>query len=213
MQLYSFELGAMGNNCYIIAEQASCVVVDPAAEPSRLLAFLKEKGLTVEAILLTHGHYDHTGAVKPLAKRFGCDIYMGEGDQPMLENPAQSLASFRGFPTDDYPLGVARVVKNGEIISASGMSFTAIETPGHTAGGMTYRCGDWLFTGDTLFYGSIGRTDLPGGNHTTMMRSLERLATLDETLEVLPGHGPKTTLKREKEHNPFMRIGSDDDFY
>ncbi len=195
MKVNLLTLGAYQTNCYVFHHEASskCCVVDPGYEPDFILDALEERGLTLEAILLTHGHFDHVGAVRQLAADTGCDVYICGED---LALPPQLTAG---------PLYYTKTYADGDILHLAGLDITVIHTPGHTPGSVCLLSGTTLFSGDTLFAGSCGRTDLPGGDWATIQESLKKLAGFDANLWVLPGHGEATTLRDEKKYNPYMR--------
>lgn len=201
MQVHTLTLGAYQTNCYILENGGKCVIIDPGYEPERILSFLKEKGLTLDAVLLTHGHFDHVGAVEALVEATGCKLWMHERD--WSQKPSPITAYF--YPIANCDFTEVWFCEEGEVISAAGLDFAVMETPGHTWGSVCYRCGDILFSGDTLFAGSCGRTDLPGGDWDTIQESLHRLATLPENLAVCPGHGEATTLEQERKYNPYVK--------
>ena len=187
-------LGDYQTNCYILREagEKTCCVVDPGYEPETILSFLEEKGLTLGAILLTHGHFDHVGAVRLLAAETGCRVYLCKEDlalPPMLTDGAL-------YYTDSY--------QDGDTLSLWGLTIRVLQTPGHTPGSVCLLVEDSMFAGDTLFAGSCGRTDLPGGNSRAMRASLHRLAALTENYTVYPGHGGSSTLAQEKQYNPYL---------
>ncbi len=191
LNIHTLVLGMYQVNCYIVhkADSDRCVIIDPGYEPEKISAFLEEKGLHLEAILLTHGHFDHVGGVKALAK--DCKVYLHELEHTM----PQALTAGELYATDTYP---AR-------FEVAGMDFTVLPTPGHTPGSVCLITEDVLFSGDTLFAGSCGRTDLPGGDWATIQTSLHRLADLPGDYRVLPGHAEETTLTRERQYNPYLR--------
>ncbi len=195
MKVNLLTLGAYQTNCYIFHEDNSskCCVVDPGYEPDVILDALEELGLTLEVILLTHGHFDHVGAVRQLAADTGCDVYICGGD---LALPPQMTAG---------PLYYTKTYADGDILHLAGLDITVIQTPGHTPGSVCLLIGTTLFSGDTLFAGSCGRTDLPGGDWATIQASLKKLANIEANLWVLPGHGQSTMLRDEKKYNPYMR--------
>lgn len=188
----TFPLGDYQTNCYLVrqAEQTQCVLIDPGYEADFLLDTLNVKGLELSAIALTHGHFDHVGAVRDLAAETGCRVYLS-GDELSL-SPA--ITAGRLYYTDLYT----------DRFTAAGIPFTVLKTPGHTPGSVCLRTGSLLFSGDTLFSGSCGRTDLPGGNPADMRTSLKLLAAIPENLTVYPGHGEATTLDAEKRYNPYL---------
>ena len=203
MTVYTLPLGDYRTNCYVVCatESNSCAVIDPGYYPERILSFLESKGFSPDAILLTHGHFDHVGAVEALVKATGCALWMKEADYTQHKNPQNDFM----YPIHDCAFCEVNFCEEGEHIHAGGLTFTVMETPGHSWGSVCYLCENALFSGDTLFVGSCGRTDLPGGDYKTILLSLERLAELPVDYTVYPGHGDATTLGRERKHNPYMR--------
>ncbi len=201
--IHTLVLGAYQTNCYIVHDDSSksCAVIDPGYEPEKILTLTDKLGLTVDAVLLTHGHFDHVGAVEALVSRTGCKLWMKEADYTQKPSP---IASFF-YPIHDCDFTEVCFCEEGEQIHAGGLMFTVLETPGHTWGSVCYRCEDVIFTGDTLFAGACGRTDLPGGDAQWLRRSLARLAALEEDPTVYPGHGESSSLAREKRYNPYLR--------
>lgn len=192
MNISTLPLGMLQTNCYILSEGSRCLVIDPGDEAEAVLAFLERRGLTPEAILLTHGHFDHVGAVKTLASETDCRVFLCEQD---LTLPGTMTAGPL-YHTDFYG--------EGDRLTLAGMTFDVLHTPGHTPGSVCLRFGEHLFSGDTLFAGSCGRTDFPGSEPAAMVRSLRRLAQLEEDLKVYPGHGEATTIGEEKRYNPYL---------
>ena len=188
-------LGAYQTNCYILWDEESdrCVVIDPGYEPERILAEAARLGKTIEAVLLTHGHFDHVGAVRTLAAETDCRVYLQEND---LSMPPQFTAG---------PLYYTDLYKEGDVLKLAELTLRVLHTPGHTSGSVCLVTEDAIFSGDTLFEGSCGRTDLPGGDWATILKSLKRLAGMEKDYTVYPGHGPSTTLAEEKRWNPYMR--------
>ena len=197
MIIHKMPLGAYQTNTYIVkaAEDGSdCIVIDPGYESDTILDYLTENHLTARAILLTHGHFDHVGAVKELAAETGCEVYIHAAESSL---PPMMTAG---------PLYFTRTYGEGDTISPIyGMELTVLHTPGHTPGSVCLLYGQHLFSGDTLFQGSCGRVDFPGGDPRQMMQSLRRLASLQCDYRVHPGHGESTTLENEKRFNPYMR--------
>ncbi len=222
MLVAGFPAGSFQTNCYVVAPAAgqACVVVDPgqdAVEP--LEALLAEHRLTPVAVLLTHGHFDHTFSVAPVCDGHDVPAWIHPDDRAMLADPmkglsAEAAAFFGGRLTLREPAEV-RALDDGAELELAGLTLTVDHTPGHTPGSVVFRTPtedgvQVLLAGDTLFAGSIGRTDLPGGDHGQMLASLrDRLLTLDDATVVLPGHGPTTTVGRERATNPFLQdLGS-----
>lgn len=194
LHIHVLPLGDYQTNCYILHNDGSsdCVVLDPGYEPEIILSYLAEKKLNLTAIALTHCHFDHVGAVKELAAQTDCRVYLNQKDlalPPMLTNGPL-------YYTDTY--------EDGDTVPLAGIPFRVLETPGHTPGSVCLMTGAHLFSGDTLFAGSCGRTDLPGGDSRAMRDSLRKLATLEGDYNVYPGHGSATTLAREKQTNPYL---------
>ena len=195
MQMKTMPLGAYQTNCYLVWNEDSdrCLVIDPGYEPERVLSEVARLNKTIEAVLLTHGHFDHVGAVRTLAAETDCQVYLNEQD---LSMPTQLTAG---------PLYYTHLYKEGDVLNLAGVKLRVIHTPGHTPGSVCLVAEDAIFSGDTLFEGSCGRTDLPGGDWATILKSLKRLAQLEGDFRVYPGHGPSTTLADEKRWNPYMR--------
>ncbi len=195
LNVHLLTLGAYQTNCYLFHDEASkfCCVVDPGYDPDTVLEALDNLGLSLEAILLTHGHFDHVGAVRQLAADTGCQVYLCAED---LSMPPQFTAG---------PLFYTHTYADGAALRLAGLDITVLHTPGHTPGSVCLLTENTLFSGDTLFAGSCGRTDLPGGNWQTIQKSLRRLASIEANLWVLPGHGESTTLAEEKKYNPYMK--------
>ena len=195
LKIDSMELGIYFVNCYLIREESakSCVVVDPGGNANKVLKYLADNGLTLEAILLTHGHFDHVGAVKELAEKTNCRVYLHADD---LLLPEKFTAG---------PLYYTHHYDEGDVLDLAGLTIRVLHTPGHTGGSVCLLIEDVLISGDTLFCHSCGRTDLPGGDPDAIMKSLARLKALEGDYRVLPGHNRATTLAVEREYNPFMK--------
>lgn len=194
MEITVLTLGGYMTNCYILRQEASsqCLIIDPGYEAGRILSVLQQKQLEPEAILLTHGHFDHVGAVQDLAAETDCDVYIAEADlslPPMITNG-------KLYYTHTYPASGT--------LNLAGLAIRVLPTPGHTPGSVCLLVEDTMFSGDTLFQGSCGRTDLPGGSWEQIAASLKTLAALPGDYRVLPGHGGETTLDRERQSNPYL---------
>lgn len=194
MTITTLPLGYLQTNCYILhGDGDRALVIDPATDAARILDTLAKQGLTLEAIALTHGHFDHVGAVKDLVAETDCRVFLCPEEQSL----PRSITSGPLFYTDTYGEGDER--------TAAGLSFRVLHTPGHTPGSVCLVFQEDLFSGDTLFAGSCGRTDLPGGDGATMSKTLRRLSQLEGNWRIWPGHGESTTLAEEKRYNPYLR--------
>ena len=192
MEIQALQVGSIPTNCYLVFDpgRTDALVIDPGDNPERIFAALN--GRTPAAVLLTHGHFDHTGALSAFA---GVPIYIHEADAPMLSDPHLSVGDGNG---DLRPRPAAtHLLADGEQLHLAGLDIAVLHTPGHTPGGVTYQIGDALFTGDTLFAHGYGRTDLPGGDFSALRRSLRRLLHLAGDFRVFPGHSESTTLNHE----------------
>ena len=207
MQYKILPLGEYEANCTVVWENPSAAwVVDPGADAERLLSFLDGRGLKPALVVLTHAHFDHIGAVPGLQARYpDLPVHVGAGDAPFLGHPAN--ANPPSYPPARRPANLLQDLEDGAEISSGGATAKVIATPGHTPGGVClyFASAGLLLSGDTLFAGSCGRTDLPGGDAPALAASLRRLAALPPETVVVPGHGIYTTIERELADNPFMR--------
>ena len=219
LQIKIFQVNPLGANCVVLWEDGAtpaagdgslpCAVVDPGLfrpdEEDRLFGFLLGHDLKPEAILLTHGHFDHTWSVAALAKRWGCPVYMSAADEVTARSGSALLERLR-LGKEVEPFDYEAIV-DGQILQVGGASWQVIATPGHSPGSVAYYCAESsvVLTGDTLFAGSIGRSDLEGGDYDTLMKSLlEKLLVLPGDTDVIPGHGRPSTIAREAATNPFL---------
>ena len=194
LKIHTLTLGMYQTNTYIIHEENSktCCVIDPGYQAGTIADKLESLGLTLEAILLTHGHFDHVGAVKDLAADTDCRVFLCANDA--LLPPMFTAGPL--YYTDTY--------REGSILNIAGLYIHVLHTPGHTPGSVCLMVDDVIFSGDTLFAGGCGRTDI-GGDWATICRSLKRLGEIEGCFKVFPGHGESTTLAYEKRYNPYMR--------
>ncbi|EWM53791.1 MBL fold metallo-hydrolase [Ruminococcus flavefaciens] len=205
MKIHHLQLGPLRANCYIVeTAPGRCVAVDIGGDSRLLLEFLKMKKLRLSKILLTHGHFDHIGGVEEVRSITGAEVYIHELDAHMLTSEVHSLASDMSFvkftPVTDWTC-----VYGDCYINDGELEFRVLHTPGHSQGSVCYVCGDALFSGDTLFCCSVGRTDFPHSSASAMTYSLNKLYHLDGDYKVYPGHNETTTLDYERGSNPYMK--------
>lgn len=194
MNIHHIQVGMIQTNCYILWDDAEkkALIVDPGADGEKILRWIEREGLTPEAILLTHGHFDHTGGIKLIQERTHVPLYV---------HPADSFILRRSI-TIEHPL------HDGQELHLAGLDIRVLHTPGHTPGCVCFLIGDTLFAGDTVLEGTVGRTDLHGGDSHALIRSIqEKLIPLDDTVTIYSGHGPSSTIGREKRMNPFFPRG------
>ena len=208
MKIIMMNVGMIETNCYIAFCEKSMegVVIDPGDNAQSILKAIKDNGIKVKYIINTHGHMDHIGANMEVKEKTNAELLIHELDAEMLINTRRSLADFMN--KDFKTVGADKIMKEGDVISFGEESLKVIHVPGHTLGGVALynEKNNICFTGDTLFYGSIGRTDLPGGDFNTIIKSIKnKLFILPDKTIVLPGHGPDSTIAQEKRINPFVR--------
>ena len=198
MLIKTLPVGQLETNCYVVTDEDSldCAVIDPGDESGTILDYLEDNKLHCRAVLLTHAHFDHVGAANALLEATGAQLYMCEKELELVKGGASGRFT---VPED------VKYYRDGDTVEVGGLRFEVMETPGHTPGGVTLRCGEALFTGDTLFRGSCGRTDFAGGDMRQELRSLKRIAELPGDYEVYPGHAEISMLSIEREHNPYVR--------
>ena len=201
MLIKTISVGQLETNCYVVTDETSldCAVIDPGDESNTILDYLEQNRLRCRAVFLTHGHFDHVGAVEALAEETGARVYLNR------EDDAETRRDLH-FPLHLPENG--EYYADGDRVEIGSLRFEVIGTPGHTPGGVTLRCQDALFTGDTLFRGSCGRTDLPGGDTEELLRSLKRICSLEGDFEVYPGHMDCSTLARERLFNYYCRLAA-----
>lgn len=199
--IYPFPTGRINTNCYVVVQDAKCIVIDVAYHCQKVVDFVNANSLKVVAILLTHGHFDHCGGVEEL--KSGCNlanvpVYAHADDFPLCNDAQHNW--FRITCQNCYPTNFAA---EGNL-QIDNFNFQVLHTPGHTYGSVVYLLDDVMFSGDTLFYQSIGRTDFPGGNAELLQNSLRKLSKLQTNYKIYPGHGQCTTLQAELQHNPYL---------
>ena len=195
MNIVTITGGSLYTNCYMAWGENSntCILVDPGFDAEQILEQVRSQGKQVEAVLLTHGHFDHVGGAKGIAQATGCKVYIHKAD---LELP--NKLTLGTIPCTDH-------YDEGDTLNLAGLTLRVMHTPGHTPGGVCLVGEDVIFSGDTLFAGTCGRTDLPGGSYAQISQSLTRLADLEGNYRVFPGHGEATNLDLERRCNPYMQ--------
>ena len=205
MILESLPTGPLQVNCYLVGCTVTrqAAVIDPGGDVAQILALVKQHDLQVVMVINTHGHFDHTGGNRQLLAATGADLLVHQADSQLLESSADHAAAY-GLSAESSP-APQRLLEGGERLQIGELLVDVLHTPGHTPGGICLLIEDQVIVGDTLFAGSVGRTDLPGGDHQTMIESIrEKLLVLPDATAVHPGHGPSTSIGREKLHNPFL---------
>ena len=202
MEIKYLPIGHIGANCYFVTGEKGAVIVDPGEYLPELEGFLNDNSDKERLILLTHCHFDHIGGALELRRKTGVKIAIGEKEAASLLDGDINLSN--RFYAGIEPFEADIKLKDGEKLAVGDLSFTVIETPGHTIGGVCYLLEDFLFSGDTLFFESVGRTDFPGGDWSVLSASIKKLLQLGENINVLSGHGEATTLGHEKHSNPYL---------
>jgi len=207
LEVRAFTLGPLDNNSYLVWDPAGreAVVVDPGMGSEVLDGEIASLGLEVKAVLNTHGHFDHIYRNAHFTRAYGCPYLLSEADLPLVHGMSEHAALF-GFDADPCPEPGGFLVEGQEFPLGSS-ALKVLHTPGHSPGGLCFAAGGFVITGDTLFAQSIGRTDLPGGSYDLLVASIrEKLFVLPDATQVLPGHGPSSSIGYEKRHNPFVRV-------
>jgi len=205
MNVYAVVVGAIRENCFILASDAkNAAIIDPGDDAHLIEELLAENGLTVKMILLTHGHFDHIGAVKEIAEKWNAPVYAAQKEEKLLSSAQLNRAGNRYGDAERFNVTADYWLQDGDKITLDELEITVMSTPGHSAGSLCYFCGDYMFSGDTLFAGDVGRCDLYSGNFAAMLKSMEKLRKIEKNYQVLPGHGPASTLDKEKIRNPYM---------
>lgn len=205
MKIFTLEVGYIGTNCYVVVNgDNEAVVIDPGDEAGKIRDFLKENNFTLKMIFLTHGHFDHIGAVSELKNEFSVPVYIHPDDYEMAKDPLKNES--RNFGGPEVFCVPDKFYNDKDIIPFGSESFEVMATPGHSEGSVSLITGDNIFTGDTLFAGSIGRTDLYKGNYSVLACSLKKFLDIEKDFNIFPGHGEATSLSYEKRLNPFLRL-------
>ncbi len=207
MEIHQLTLGPVQTNCYIVCneETKEAVMIDPADEGAYIAKRIRSMGYTLKAILLTHGHFDHMTGAEALKEATGAEIYVSKEDADLMADPKLNCGGMAG---QRVTLTADRFVSDGETLTLAGIEFQVFATPGHTIGGVCYyvEAEKVLFSGDTLFQESVGRTDLPTGNGRRLIKSIqEKLMPLPDDVDVYPGHGPDTTIGHERRYNYYLK--------
>lgn len=208
LKVERYIVGAMQENAYLLEDERSgcAAVIDPGAEETGFMAAVRAQKDRIGMILLTHGHFDHIGAVEAVQTLCGAPVFAAEEELPMLGDGEKNLSAVFGRAVE---LSGVRPLHDGMRLPLGTMELQVLHTPGHSMGGACFLAGDAIFTGDTLFAGSVGRTDFWGGDMAMLMRSVRRLTELSGALRVFPGHGEETTIAAERSQNPYCRGEAD----
>lgn len=204
-------VGVFGVNCILVWHTPDhAVVIDPGGDAERIMDALAARHLRVGHYLLTHGHIDHISAIDPLTERYPAPVVLHARDAEWAFSERNRIPPYMRVPP--RPKALTTAIHEGAILETGGLTWRVLETPGHTPGGVCYLLEEaqLLISGDTLFAGSIGRTDLPGGDMAALQQSLNRLAVLDPAIQIIPGHGPTTDIATERRRNPFLQRGRGD---
>ena len=206
MKIKTVTVGSYSTNCYLAwcPETSQGIVIDPGFEPERINSEIESLGIEVKAVVNTHGHLDHIGGNREVAEKHECPVYISRADETMLDNPDLNCSARLGAAVTSP--GAGRLLEDGDEISFGQVTLHVLATPGHTPGSICLKGPGVLFSGDTLFADSVGRTDLPGGSHQQLQESLRhKLFPLPVQTRVLPGHGPETTMEKERQQNPWLQ--------
>lgn len=221
--IHIMQLGFLGTNCYIVkSNNNNAAVIDPGDNADKIISYLEKNNLTAKYILLTHGHFDHIGGVNELQEKTGATVMIHQDDTDIACDPKVRATLMRGLE-NVKPITPDKFINDGDVISFDDVSLEVLHTPGHTKGGVCYildkelgnGLNGYIFSGDTLFEESIGRTDLLGGDYSALMRSLNLLSNFDGDYIVFPGHGDKTSLSHERKYNQYLGKGASryDDYF
>lgn len=206
MKIIQLEVGYLGTNCYIVYDENTlqAAIIDPGGSADKILKIVEQENLAVEMIINTHGHADHISGNSEIKKATGAPILIHKDDAVMITNAHSNLSVYVGNGMESEPAD--RLLSDGDNIKLGSILFTVVHTPGHTPGGICLIANNEVFCGDTIFYESIGRTDFPGGSYRQLIQSIkDKLMTLNDEVNLYPGHGPATTVGWERRRNPFIQ--------
>ncbi|WP_434295714.1 MBL fold metallo-hydrolase [Clostridium botulinum] len=199
MDIKTIPVGIYNANCYLLIDQDKCAIIDPGGDPEDIIKIIEDNNLIPKFILLTHGHIDHVGGVEAIKDEYNIPFYINRKDEDLIKEAEYIFGNFGKYKNADEYL------VEGKEFQLGNLKIKAIETPGHSPGGMSFLVNNVIFTGDTLFRQSIGRSDFIGGSHNTLINSIQsKITVLDPDIYVLPGHGPQSTIGYEKDNNPFF---------
>lgn len=202
IHIEQLEIGTIGTNCYIVSdEKKNCVIIDCDGTGQEVFDYVAQNNLKPCYIFLTHGHFDHVGAVEAVKQKYHCDVCIGADEANLLAEPKLNCSYLNGKPIH---IVADKFFADNEMFTVGDMTFKILFTPGHTQGSVCFVTESNLISGDTLFAGSCGRTDFPTGDWNTILKSLQKLKALEGEYKVFPGHGPVTMLNYERTHNPYM---------
>ncbi|NFC91788.1 MBL fold metallo-hydrolase [Clostridium botulinum] len=200
MDIKTIPVGIYNANCYLLIDQDKCAIIDPGGDPEDIIKIIEDNNLIPKFILLTHGHIDHVGGVEAIKDEYNIPFYINRKDEDLIKEAEYIFGNFGKYKNADEYL------VEGKEFQLGNLKIKAIETPGHSPGGMSFLVNNVIFTGDTLFRESIGRSDFIGGSHNTLINSIQsKITVLDPDIYVLPGHGPQSTIGYEKDNNPFFK--------
>lgn len=199
MNIKTIPVGIYNANCYLLIDQDKCAIIDPGGDPEDIIKIIEDNNLIPQFILLTHGHIDHVGGVETIKDKYNIPFYISKKDEDLIKEAKYIFGNFGKYKNAD------KYLVEEDIFELGNLKIKAIETPGHSPGGMSFLVNNVIFTGDTLFRESIGRSDFIGGNHNVLIDSIQsKIIVLDPDIYVLPGHGPQSTIGYEKDNNPFF---------
>lgn len=206
MNIKYYPLNQIGTNCYFVYDEEKAIIIDPSGEHEIIFEEIENLNVKVVAIFLTHAHWDHIIALEEVVKKYDVDVYIGKEEADWLNNPQKNLSFRAPQEIGSLSFDIEPKILDEGMHTVDGITFNVLKTPGHSPGSLSYIFNNYVVSGDALFNGGIGRTDLPGSNHSDLMTSIsEKLFTLEDNIVVYPGHGEPTTIGDEKKYNPFFQ--------